>query len=66
MKGELHGRHILTEKNVKWIRENYVPGNKGGRPETTQSSLSLNGMAKRFGVCHRTILRVLQKETWGM
>lgn len=65
MKGSLHGRAVLTDAAVRWIRANYVPGNKGGRPETTESATSLHGMARRFGVSHRTILRVLNRETWG-
>lgn len=60
--GETHGRAVLTWKDVEWIRENYVPGNKGGR--NSESSLSGSGMAKRFGVSHRQIFRILKNENW--
>lgn len=65
MRGELHGRAKLTERDVYWIREHYTPGNKGGRPETTQSSTSLTGIAKRFGISHRQVFRIVRKENWG-
>lgn len=65
MKGSLHGRAVLTDADVRWIRAHYVPGNRGGRPETTESATSLQGMAKRFGVAHSTIRRIVTRETWG-
>lgn len=64
MKGEFHGRAKLTEGEVRWIREHYTPGNKGGRPETTQSSTSLTGIAKRFDISHRQVLRIVKGENW--
>lgn len=54
----------LLYANVLWIRDNYTPGNKGGRPETTQSATSLQGIAKRFGISHRQVRRVVMGENW--
>lgn len=59
-----HGRAKVTEKDVRWIREHYTPGNRGGRPETTQSSTSLTGIGKRFGISHRQVHRIVRKENW--
>lgn len=53
-KGESHGRSILTEKDVLWIRENYP---KGGH---THRSL-----AKQFGVGATTIKDVLKRKKWN-
>jgi len=64
LKGELHGRAKLTEVDVRWIREHYTPGNKGGRPETTQSSTSLTGIARRYRISHRQVRRIVKGENW--
>lgn len=61
-RGELHGRHVLTEQAVAFILRNYRRGNKGGRNHDSQ--YSLRGLGKRFGVSHRQILRVLKGENW--
>ncbi len=63
-RGEAHGRAKLTEVDVLWIRENYTPGNKGGRPETTQSSTSLTGIGKRYRISHRQVRRIVKGENW--
>ena len=61
-RGELHGRHVLTERVITFIRWNYRRGNKGGRNH--DSRFSLRGLGKRFGVSHRQIFRVLKGENW--
>lgn len=65
MKGSAHGRAKLTEADVRWIREHYTPGNKGGRPELTESSTSSPGIGKRFGISPRQVLRIVRGENWG-
>ena len=64
MKGAAHGRAVLTEDDVRKIRELYEPGNRGGRPETTVSPRSLHGLAHRFGVSHRQIFRIVKGQNW--
>lgn len=74
LKGELHGRHILTEKQVKWIRENCKPGagtgqrggvlhNGGVRERHTE--LSMSSVAEEVGVSPKQVKRVLTHENWG-
>lgn len=61
--GERHGRAVLTQKEVDFIRENYRPGNKGGRGH--EDFFSLRWLAKRFHrVSHRQIFRIIHGENW--
>jgi len=62
-RGEDHGRAVLTEAAVRFIRKNYIPGNKGGCG--SESRFSLSGLGKRFGVSHRQIWRVVHMENWA-
>lgn len=64
MKGELHGRAKLTEVDVRWIREHYTPGNKGSRPEVTESSTSSTRIGKRYRISSRQVLRIVKGENW--
>ena len=53
--GEKHPNSKLTEEDVKWIRENYIPKHPefGGRP-----------LSKKFGVGERQISRIINYELW--
>lgn len=55
LKGEEIGTSKLTEEDVKYIREHYIPKDKkyGSRV-----------LAKRFGVSHATISRAYYGERW--
>ena len=72
-RGERHGRHILTEKNVRWIRANCRPGaGSGQRGGTTHlggerrrhTLPSIRACAEQFGVDKKQIRRVLDRENW--
>lgn len=47
--GEKNGLHKLTEEQVKFLRENYIPSRKAG---------------EMFGVSKTTILKARSKKTW--
>jgi len=73
-KGELHGRHVLTQKQVRWIRVNCRPGSGNGqRGGTTHlggerrrhTEPSMNAIAEELGVCRKQIRRILDRENWG-
>jgi len=55
IKGEQNGNSKLTEEQIKWIRDNYIPRHKefGG--------ISLT---KKFGVKKAQISRIVKNETW--
>jgi len=51
--GERHGNHILTERQVKEIREKYkLKGN------------TYRSLGKEYGVCYTTIFMVIKKVNW--
>ena len=50
VKGEEHGRSILTEKQVRWILK--------------QKSISKIEIAKKFGVARTTISRIVRRKNW--
>lgn len=50
-KGEERANHILTEEDVKWMRDNYV---KGKGPE----------FAKKFGISKQTVLNIIHYKKW--
>ena len=73
-KGEFHGRHVLTERQVRWIRENCRPGagngqrggylhNGGERRRHTDPSIS--AIAEELGVSRKQVRRILDRENWG-
>lgn len=53
--GENNGNHKLTQKDVKEIREKYIPKSK------LYGSVAL---AKEYGVCKRTIQEIVNNQTW--
>lgn len=54
VRGEAHGHAKLTERQVRLMREAYVP-----RVVTTRD------LAEQFGVSQRTVWRVLHGENWA-
>lgn len=54
-RGEDTGSNVLTEEQVKWVREVYIPGNSvyGGR-----------ALARQLGIDNSTIVRILQGKKW--
>jgi predicted DNA-binding protein YlxM (UPF0122 family) len=52
-KGELHGEHKLTERQVVEIRTMYRPG-----------VVSFTQLAKLFNVSKRLIQKVVHREAW--
>lgn len=55
-KGTKHGKAVLSEADVKYIREAYVPRSK----ETGQCAL-----ARKFNVSQGTIGFIVRGETWS-
>lgn len=55
-KGEEHPGSKLTDRDVKWIRENYVKGSM---------THGVNALSVMFGVARGTIRFVVQGKTWG-
>jgi hypothetical protein len=55
-KGSQKWNSKLTENDVKWIRENYIPKH----PEFSGKSLS-----KKFNVSQPTIHKIIHNKTWG-
>jgi len=73
-KGERHGRHVLTERQVRWIRSNCRPGAGNGQRGGVQHNggerqrhghPSISAMTEEFSVSRRQIRRVLDRENWG-
>lgn len=54
-KGEEHASAKLTEDNVRYIRNNYIPRDK---------EFGCRALANKFGVSHPIISRVLKGKTW--
>lgn len=54
-KGTRNSRHKLTEKDVEYIRHNYIKGDK------TYGAIALS---KTFGVAHQTICAVVSGQNW--
>ena len=54
-KGETHGMHKLSEKNVKYIRENHV--RNGGSMKTGE-------LARMFSVNPQTITEIVSGRSW--
>jgi hypothetical protein len=72
-RGEAHGRAVLTEKEVRYIRKHCQPGagvglrggtlhNGGERKGHDLPSMS--AMAREFGVSVKQIRRVFYGENW--
>jgi len=55
-KGEINGRAVLTEEQVRFIRSNYSRNSRDG--------LNQNTLAKMFGVDQGTISGVILGKTW--
>lgn len=53
--GERNKRHILTEKDVLFIRGNYIPGDK---------MYGIRGLSERFGVKYVTISKIIHGKIW--
>jgi len=56
LKGEQHGYSKLTEDNVKWIRENYIPHNR---------EFSSRALGRKFGVSQGQIHHIIKNEYWN-
>jgi hypothetical protein len=54
-KGEKHLSSKLTEKEVKWIRENYIPKHR---------EFSSRALARKLNVTQKTILNIIKNKTW--
>jgi hypothetical protein len=54
-KGEKHGRSKLTEEQVKYIRENYIP---------YDSQFGTRALGRKFSVSQRTICIIIKNKTW--
>ena len=54
-KGEDNSQAKLTNEQVKWIREHYIPRN---------SVFGVRALGRKFGVAHNTILEVLKNKSY--
>lgn len=54
--GELNPCSKLTKIDVEYIRNNYNPNDK---------NFSSRALAKKYNVCHETILNVIKHKTWN-
>lgn len=54
-RGVKNGRHILTEKEVEYIRKHYTKGDK---------NFGAKALSKKFGVAHQTISAVVYWQNW--
>lgn len=61
-KGEAHGMAKVTENQVKWVRDHYVPGLKGGGPHERYGSI--RHMASIVGLSRRQVKRIIIGENW--
>jgi hypothetical protein len=55
LKGEKHPSSKLTEEQVKWIRENYIP---------QHSQFGGKALSKKFGVGNHQISRIINNKIW--
>ena len=60
MKGVLHGRHKLTFRDVRYIRDHYATGHDGPHPIPG----SARQLADKFGISRRQIMRIVNGENW--
>jgi hypothetical protein len=61
-RGENNPRHILTESNVRRIRDRYVRGGRG----LTRRGPTQQALAKEFGVTQTQIGRIVRGDSWGV
>lgn len=54
-RGEKASNAKLTQEDVNYIRENYIPYDK---------EFDTRGLARKFGVSHVSIIRILKRRTW--
>lgn len=54
-RGQGHGRSLLSDDQVKWIRENYRPHHR---------DFGARAMSRKFGVHHDTVEAVIHQKTW--
>ena len=54
-KGENNIQSKLTNKQVKWIRKNYIPRDK---------EFGTRGLGRKFNVAHNTIIEILKYKTY--
>jgi len=59
LKGEQIGNSKLKASEVEEIRKSYQPG----KPNV-KSEFSLSGLAKKYGVCHEQISRIINNKRW--
>jgi len=55
-KGEDNSQAKLTNKQVKWIRNNYIPRDK---------EFGCRALGRKFKVAHNTILKILKNKTYN-
>lgn len=55
LEGENSSQAKLTNKQVKWIRQNYIPRDK---------QFGCRALGRKFGVAHNTILEILQNKSY--
>lgn len=53
--GELRSDSKLSNEQVKFIRNNYIPFDK---------EFGQTAMAKKFGVCQQTVSRIIKRGSW--
>lgn len=58
-RGERVASSKLTSKQIDEIRSLYVKGTPGNK-----SQFSLSGLAKKYGVAHQTISKIVNKRSW--
>ena len=54
-RGENNSQAKLTNEQVKWIREHYIPRNK---------EFGTRGLGRKFNVAHSTIIEILKYKTY--
>lgn len=62
MRGESHGRAVVTENQVAWIRREYQPNLKGGGHVEQRGSI--RWMGAMVGLSRRQVKRIIEKENW--
>ncbi|MEW9579282.1 HNH endonuclease signature motif containing protein [Bacillus toyonensis] len=53
--GEKHHKSKLTEDDVRWIRNNYIPFDK---------EFNVKGIAKKYNMSYMTIYMIVTNKTW--
>lgn len=62
MKGSSHGRAVVDEKQVAWIRRTYRPEMKGGGH--VEQPGSVRHLAATVGLSRKQVQRIVRGENW--